>query len=197
MLEPGKGYVVGADGRGLRPIGRVEQPIDWVAWSADGKSLYITTWENQSERALWKAYADGSKLERFLDSGCTVMDASPDGQYLLGSLVWGNEVGISEISIIDKKRIPLLPGVETQPTRFAPDGKSFLYAVFSRGGVTLYRQGWRDGKLVGKPQAALKVPVGFELFYGGNALDFTRDLSAIVYARASSHADLYLLSGAP
>ncbi len=192
----GKAYVVGADGRGLRPIGRVEDPIDWIAWSADGKSLYVTTWKNQSERAVWKAYADGSKLERFLDSGCTVMDASPGGQYLLGSLVWGNEVGISEISIIDKKRIPLLPGVETQPTRFAPDGKSFLYAVFSRGGVTLYRQAWRDGKLVGKPQVALKVPIGFELFYGGNALDFTRDLSVIVYARASSHADLYLLSGA-
>ncbi len=192
----GKAYVVGADGRGLRPIGRVEDPIDWIAWSADGKSLYVTTWKNQSERAVWKAYADGSKLERFLESGCTVMDASPGGQYLLGSLVWGNEVGISEISIIDKKRIPLLPGVETQPTRFAPDGKSFLYAVFSRGGVTLYRQAWRDGKLVGKPQVALKAPIGFELFYGGNALDFTRDLSVIVYARASSHADLYLLSGA-
>jgi DNA-binding winged helix-turn-helix (wHTH) protein/Tol biopolymer transport system component len=192
----GKGYVVGVDGRGLRPIGRVEEPIDWIAWSADGKSLYVTTWKNQSERRLWKAYADGSELERFLDSGCTVMDASPGGRYLLGSLVWGNEVGISEISIIDKKRIPLLPGVETQPTRFAPDGKSFLYAVFSRGGVTLYRQAWRDGKLVGKPQTALKVPVGFGLFYGGNALDFTRDLSVVVYARASSHADLYLLSGA-
>jgi serine/threonine protein kinase/Tol biopolymer transport system component len=192
----GKAYVVGADGRGLRPIGRVEDPIDWIAWSADGKSLYITTWKNQSERAVWKASADGTKLERFLDSGCTVMDASPGGQYLLGSLVWGNDVGISEISVIDKKWIPLLPGVETQPTRFAADGKSFLYAVFSRGGVTLYRQAWRDGRLVGKPQAALKIPVGFELFYGGNALDFTRDLSVIVYARASSHADLYLLSGA-
>ena len=86
------------------------------------------------------------------------MGASPGGQYLLGSLVWGNEVGISEISIIDKKRIPLLPGVETQPTRFAPDGKSFLYAVFSRGGVTLYRQAWRDGKLVDKPRPPSKFP---------------------------------------
>jgi hypothetical protein len=86
--------------------------------------------------------------------------------------------------------------VETQPTRFAPDGKSFLYADFSRAGVTLYRQAWRDGKLIGKPKAALRLPFGFNLFYGGNALDFSRDLSEIVYGRSTGQADLYLLSGA-
>jgi Tol biopolymer transport system component/predicted Ser/Thr protein kinase len=192
----GTGYIVGADGRGLRPIGRFEEPIDWIAWSADGKSLYVTTWKSKSERTLWKASADGSSVQRFLDNACTVFDASTDGRYLLGSLVWGDGTGIYQISLGDKKLLPLLRGVETQPTRFAPDGKSFLYAVFSRAGVTLYRQAWRDGKLIGKPEAALKLPVPFKLFYGGNALDFTRDLSEIVYGRTSGQADLYLLRGA-
>jgi hypothetical protein len=124
------------------------------------------------------------------------MDVSPDGQFLLGSLVWGDAAGIYQISLRDKKRILLLPGVETQPTRFAPDGKSFVYAEFSQRGVALYRQAWRDGELRGKPELALKLPFAFQLFYGGNALDFSRDLSEIVYARGSSQADLYLLNDA-
>jgi hypothetical protein len=89
----------------------------------------------------------------------------------------------------------LLPGVATEITWFADDGKSFLYAVASRGEVTIYRQPWRDGKNIGAPQVALRVPFAFPLAYaGGNAYDFSRDLSTIVYARPGGHADLYLLS---
>jgi hypothetical protein len=93
-----------------------------------------------------------------------------------------------------KKCIPLLPDVVTNGVFFARDGKSFLYAVASRGDVTIYRQPWKDGKLVGAPEVALKVPFAFPLEYGGNAYDFTRDLATIVYARPGGHADLYLLS---
>jgi hypothetical protein len=64
----------------------------------------------------------------------------------------------------------------------------------SRGEVTIYRQAWKDGKLKGTPKLALKIPFVFPLSYHGNAYDFSRDLSTIVYARPSGHADLYLLS---
>ena len=80
---------------------------------------------------------------------------------------------------------------------FARDGKSFLYAISSRSEVTIYRQLWKDGKLIGTPQVALRLPFTFSLFFGGNggnAYDFSRDLSTVVYARTSGHADLYLLS---
>ena len=83
----------------------------------------------------------------------------------------------------------------TFSANFARDGKSFLYAVASRGEVTIYRQPWKDGKTIGAPQVALKVPFAFPLIYAGsNAYDFSRDLSTIVYARPGGHADLYLLS---
>jgi hypothetical protein len=52
----------------------------------------------------------------------------------------------------------------------------------------------KDGKLIGAPQVALKVPFAFPLNYAGNAYDFSRDLSTIVYARPGGHADPYLLS---
>jgi hypothetical protein len=69
-----------------------------------------------------------------------------------------------------------------------------LYAVASRGQVTIYRQLWRVGKIIGAPQGALKVPFAFPLSYGSNGYDLSRDLSNIVYARPGGHADLYLLS---
>jgi hypothetical protein len=60
--------------------------------------------------------------------------------------------------------------------------------------VTIYRQNWQPGKLAGQPQVALKLPFAFPLVSGGNAYDFARDLSTVVYARPGGHADLYLLS---
>jgi hypothetical protein len=61
----------------------------------------------------------------------------------------------------DRKCIPLLSGVAIFGVAFARDRKSFLYAVASRGEVTIYRQPWSDGKVIGAPQAALKVPFAF------------------------------------
>ncbi len=105
-------------------------------------------------------------------------------------------MGIYQVSVADKKRVPLLPGVDTVMLRFARDGKSFLYPVAGRGEVKFYRQAWQDGLLVGKPQVALRLPFALSLFYQGNALDFSRDLSTIVYARPGGQADLYLLTQA-
>ena len=189
-----KAYAVRADGRDLRQIGRVEGGTEWVAWSADGKSLYLSGGVNQVKPTVWKANADGSHLEKFLDGGCLVNDASPTGGYLLGVIPAGKEVGIYEISIAGRQLVPLLPGVETLMVRFARDGKSFLYPLASRSEVTFYRQAWRDGQLIGKPQVVLKLPFAFHEFYQGNAYDFSRDLSTIVYARPGGQADLYLLS---
>ena len=66
-------------------------------------------------------------------------------------------------------------------------------AVSSRGELLIYRQLWKDGKVIGTPQVALKLPFTFQLYYGGS-YDLSRDLSTIVYARPGGHADLYLLS---
>ena len=124
-----------------------------------------------------------------------VADIDPSGKFLLGVVSSGEKTGIYEMSISDRKCIPLLPGVVTSSPTFARDGTSFLYAVASSSEVTIYRQPWKDGKTIGTPQVALKVPFAFPLDYaGGNGYDFSRDLSTIVYARPGGHADLYLLS---
>ena len=189
-----KSYIVGADGTGLRQLPWTGF-IDWMAWSPDQKSLYATASANEnSAPTVWKWSLDGSKREKVVDN-CGISDVDPSGKYLLGNTVLGRRTGIYEVSVSDRKCNPLLPGVATFGVVFARDGKSFLYAVASRGKVTIFRQSWKDGKTIGAPQVALKVPFAFPLSYGGgNAYDFSRDLSTIVYARPGGHADLYLLS---
>ena len=189
-----KTFLAGADGRGLRQIERVEGAVNWLIWSGDMKTLYISSTKGASKPTVWKAHADGTHVEKFLDDCCMVVDASPDGKRLLGFEAQGDDLGVYLISVTDKKRIPFVPGVATFGARYSPDGKSVLYALASRGEVTFYRQALRDGDPVGKPQIALKLPFTFQLFYQGNAFDFSPDLSVVVYARPGGQADLYLLS---
>jgi len=191
-----KAYIVGADGSGVRhlpPMGKLS--ISSMVWSQDQKSVYVSGVENAGTGLnIWKWNVDGSSPEKFVDKCAIATDADPGGNYLLGAVFLGEKSGIYEVSIPDKKCITLLPSVPTFNVEFTRDGKSFLYAVATRGEVTIYRQGWRDDKLIGAPQLALKVPFAFPLVYQGNAYDFSRDLSTIVYARPGGHADLYLLS---
>jgi hypothetical protein len=102
--------------------------------------------------------------------------------------------GVHEVSISERKCIPLLPGV-TSGAIFARDGKSLLYAVAVRGEVAVYRQPWKDSRVIGTPQVALKLPFTFPAgYWNGSSYDFSRDLSTIVYERPGGQADLYLLS---
>jgi hypothetical protein len=64
--------------------------------------------------------------------------------------------------------------------------KSFLYAVASRGKVSIYRQLWKDAKIVGTPHVALKLAFTFSGGYGNIAYDFSPDFSAIGYQVLSS-----------
>jgi serine/threonine protein kinase/Tol biopolymer transport system component len=192
----GKVYIVGDDGSGLRQLPPMEGAPVISVWSPDQKSVYVSVHEKGGPTYnIWKWSVDGSNPEKFVDKCCVVWDVDPSGQYLLGVVARGEKTGIYEVSTSDRKCIPLLPDVATETAVFALDGKSFLYAVASRGEVTIYRQPWRDGETIGAPQVALKVPFAFPLDYAnGNAYDFSRDLSTIVYARPGGHADLYLLS---
>ncbi len=195
--EPGasdKAYIIAADGSGLHQIPWTEGGIQSLLSSADQKSIYLNSFnQGASKPTVWRENPDGSNPE-LLAEGCGhVFDVAPGGHYLL-TLSLGERSAINEISLSDKKCIPLLPGVVSFGITVAIDGKSFLYAIPSQHEVTIYRQGWQDGKLIGQPQVALKLPFAFPLVAGGNAYDFSRDLSTVVYARPGGHADLYLLS---
>jgi len=191
-----KAYIVGADGSGLRQLPRTLDGVQNSVWSGDQKTIYVSGIEKRTPNpTIWTVNTDGSNPEKFVDNCGIVSDIDLSGKYLLSAVSWGDKTGIYEVSVTDRKCVSLLPGVITLSAVFARDGKSFLYAVGSRGEATIYRQPWKNGKNIGAPQVALKVPFAFSLTHtSGNAYDFSRDLSTIVYARPGGHADLYLLS---
>jgi serine/threonine protein kinase/Tol biopolymer transport system component len=186
-------YIAGADGNGVREIPWNGTYVATSIWSQDDKALYLGT-ITPPVASIWKENIDGTDLRKIAESCGFVQDSSPDGKYLIAFQTRGEHAGIYQLSVADNKCAALVPGVSTFGVLFAPDEKSFLYAVASRGEMTIYRQPWRDGKLAGPVQVALKLPFAFSLSFSGNGYDFTRDLSTVVYSRPGGQHDLYFLS---
>jgi Tol biopolymer transport system component len=191
-----KGYIVGADGSDLHQLPSMGgMTISNALWSPDQKTVYVSALERpESTNTVWKWSGD-SNPEKLVEKCGFINDTDPSGKYLLTYLAEGEKTGIYEVSVSEKKCSLLHPGITTFPIHFTPDGKSVLYAAAPGREVTIYRQPWNDGKLIGPPQVAVKAPFAFpQLYHQGNAYDFSPDLSTIVYARPGGHADLYLLS---
>jgi serine/threonine protein kinase len=192
--SPDKPYIARADGSGLQPLVWSGGTVQALQFSPDQKTLYLNSLEKTANSiTISKESADGSTPEKLSDTCGFAFAVAPGGKYLL-TLLGGTKVGIYELSLADEKCSPLVPGVVTFGVVFDKDGKSFTYAVPSQHDVPIYRQGWQDGKVVGKPQLVLTLPFAFPLVSGGNAYDYSRDLTTVVYARAGGHADLYLQS---
>jgi Tol biopolymer transport system component/predicted Ser/Thr protein kinase len=197
--EPGKElklYLASPDGSGMQTLKWITAvTVQAVEWSADQKTVFINGWEKGAKSgSIWREGVEGTEPEKLTEECGFTFDASPDGNYLLSLIDGGDKLGIYSFSLADRKCTPLVPGVVTFGLTIEKDGKSFLYALPGKKDVTIYRQKWEAGKAVGAPQVALKLPFAFPLVAGGNAYDFSRDLTTVVYARPSGHADLYLLT---
>jgi hypothetical protein len=149
-----------------------------VLFGPDQKSIHLNSFEKRAPgRTIWNANPDGSNPEKLTDTCGSAFDVATSGQYLLTEIPSGERLGLYEFSHAEKKCISLLPGIGTFAVSFAADGKSFLYAVPAQYDVTIFRQNWQVGKLIGQPQVAPNLPFAFPLVSGGNAYDFSRDLS--------------------
>jgi len=187
-----KAYVIDVNGRNLIALPKTADRVPNIIWSRDSKSLYMST-SITGGYGLWRFDFDSSKLEEVLKEAFMTSEVSPDGKYLFGRIQQGAAAGIYQYSIAEQKKTKLT-SVVTFLVRMSPDGKSLLYATAGKGQITVYRQNWTDGKLVGEPQIALQLPFAFPLEYQGNAYDISRDLSTIVFAHPQAKCDLFTLS---
>ncbi len=192
---PDKPYFVQTSGSGLQPLTWSGGTVQNVLMSPDQKTVYMNSFEKTVNAAtISRESAEGSIPEKVSDTCGFAFSVAPGGKHLFTLLGGAGKIGIYQLSLGDGKCTALVPGVVTFGVVNGKDGKSFLYAIPSQQDVTIYRQGWQDGKVIGKPQVAMKLPFAFPLVSGGNAYDFSSDLSTVIYARAGGHADIYLLS---
>jgi Tol biopolymer transport system component len=194
--KPPKIFVVKPDGTDMKSLeGPRNTTMQSVIATPDQKSYFVNaSLRGADDQSIFLQSAGGSPPQEFTHTCGFAFDISPDGKYLLTLKSIGDQAGISSLSIANKTCTSLVPGIVTFGVNFDKDGKSFLYAIPGKNDVTIYRQKWQDGKVIDSPQVALKLPFSFPLVNGGNAYDFSRDLSTIVYARTNAHADLYLLT---
>jgi serine/threonine protein kinase/Tol biopolymer transport system component len=190
FISEQKPYIATPDGKNTQALTPLEGESMTIGWSHDGKKIYATSLVRTTP-VIWRLNpAGGGSPEKFAE-GVATMDPTPDGKYLLGVRYWGKNLGIYAVSIADKKLIPLIPGAVTFVIRVAPDGRSFLFPLQEEGKITIYRQEFVDGKLIGKPKVAMKLPFTFPLAFRGNAYDFAPDLSNIVFVKPGGQADWY------
>jgi Tol biopolymer transport system component len=165
-----------------------------VLWSTDQKTLFATGAERGSKTiSIWRGSAEDGTLEKFVEDCGIAFDAAADGKYLLTWIGRPEKRGIYAVSLAEKTCAMVAPGVTSFGINGEKDGKSFLFAVPGKTDVKIYRQKWENGKAMGQPQVAVTLPFAFPLTTGGNAYDFSRDLTTVVYARPGGHADLYLM----
>ena len=185
-------FIVNIDGSAIRQVDWNGTFVGQGAWAAGGKTFYFAGYNGDPQDVItWSADTQTLKSQVLVSNCGYSGDISPDGKYLLSAMTTG---GVAVISINDKKCVPLDSNITSFFYHFSQDGKSILYLVGGRGETVIYRLPWHGDKLTGPAQAAVKFPIALRQGYSGNAYDFSRDLSTVVYARPGGQADLYYQS---
>jgi serine/threonine protein kinase/Tol biopolymer transport system component len=188
-------FVMNIDGTHNKELDWPGDFVGFANWEPGDRSVILGGTDRDRRLAKnWRIFLDGSPTTLLSENCGMAVDISPDHKFLLGSMLWGDNPGIYQYSLVDKKCTPLKSGITTFLTMFAKDGKSFVYSLTSHGETTIWRQPWRNGVIVGAPVPALKLPFAMREDYNGNAFSVAPDLSSVVYARRGGYDDLYLLS---
>jgi serine/threonine protein kinase len=188
-------FVVNADGTHLHELSWLGNFVGFAVWESGDQSIILGGLDKNSRDTLnWKISLNDSPAVPFFDHCGMAVDLSPDRKFIISTVLWGENSGLYQYSLVDKKCTTLKPSITTFFAMYSPDGKSFLYSVASQGQTTIFRQPLRNGAPTGSPVPALKIPFAVREDYGGNAFVVSSDLSTVVYARPGGHDDLYFLA---
>ena len=191
-------YIVEADGSHLRQLPAVAGRADFATTVRGTSSMLFTSYRGSDVQhsAAWKLdLKDPFAKPVSLFEGCAgTLDVSPDGNYVMGPILWGANPGLFQYSLSEKKCTALKPGLASYFALYARDGKSFFFENTVHGQTAIFRQPWHNGTASGEAQRVLIFPFAIREDFGGNAAAISDDLSVIVYARPSGQEDLYFLS---
>jgi serine/threonine protein kinase len=188
-------FVIDTDGTHQQQLKWSGEWIGFVIWEPGDQSMILGGQDKDGHTAKnWRVFLNGNPPVLLSENCGAAVDISPDRKFLIGTVLWGDNPGIYQYSLADKKCTKLKSGITTYLTMFAKDGKSFLYSVASHGETTIWRQPWHNGEAIGAPVPALKLPFALREDYGGNAYSLAPDLSSVVFSRPGGYDDLYFIS---
>ncbi len=191
-------YAVNADGTQLRKLPSPPGLSEFAALLPGTSYVLFTNYSGRGpqETHTWKLDLKNPNAKpEELYVGCNgALDVSPDGNYIIGPILWGDNPGMYQYSLRDKKCRPLKPNLPSYFAEYGKDGKSFYFESTKGGQTTIYRQPWQNGEAKGEPKPALTFPFVVREDFAGNAAAVAPDLSAIVYARPNGHDDLYFMA---
>jgi serine/threonine protein kinase len=188
-------FVINADGTHLHQLPWPGNFVGFSIWEPGDQSIILGGLDKNARDPLnWRISLNDSPAVPFFDHCGMAVDSSPDHKFIISTMLWGENSGLYQYSIADKKCTTLKSGITTFVAMYSDDGKSYLYSLASHGQTTIFRQPWRNGTPIGSPVPALKLPFALREDYNGNAFTVSPDLSSLIYARPAGHDDLYLLS---
>jgi serine/threonine protein kinase len=191
-------FAVALDSSRVRQLPAAPGDVGFGASIPGTNAVALTSFTNNNSqtRVNFKLdLASPNPQPEILFQGCTsVLSVSPDLNYYAGPVLFGNDAGLWQYSLKDKKCTALRPGLASYFGEYAKDGKSFYFADTKDGKTNVFRQSWSNGQPGKDVKSILVFPFAVREDFAGNAWALSDDLSTLVYSRPTAHDDLYLLS---
>jgi Tol biopolymer transport system component len=145
--RPPRLYLVDADGRNLKRIGKVEGAMP--VWSPDGRRLLFMGSENK-EVGLFTTDVDGSDV-RPLVEGATMGAWSPDGERLAYVVIRGGGAGlfVARADGSEPKRLAGGPDETVFGVQWSADGRGLFFTRQGPGEAVPGEGDWPGGKRTG------------------------------------------------
>ncbi len=188
-------FIIDADGTHPQKLPWSGEFVGFAIWEPGDQSIVLGGLDKDERTTRsWRIALNGSPAVPLFDHCGMAVDLSPDQKFIISTSLWGENSGLFQYSLADKKCTTLKSGLATYIAMYSGDGKSYLYSLAAHGETIIFRQPWHNGAPIGSPVPALKVPLALREDYNGNAFAVSRDLSSVVFARPGGHDDLYFLS---
>jgi hypothetical protein len=97
-------YVIDADGKNLHQLPWAVNFVGFAIWEPGNQSIILGGLDKDERTAKnWRISLDGSPATPFFDGCGMATDLSPDKKFIISTVIWGENPGLFQYSIADKK----------------------------------------------------------------------------------------------
>lgn len=188
-------HVIGADGKGDRPLFRLSGKLDHAQWSPDGRRIAFSR-TLESDQGIWVAQADGRRARRL-----TTANLGADAPFMHAKPAWspdGRRILFTRLSLLDNR--PDLYVINADGSRkrklvanaaggtWSPDGRSLAFTLGEAGVSSVLYLARADGR------ARRQVSRGFANVWGPSWSPDGRRLAFAGVRQKGAQSDIYTMN---